>query len=324
MGITARGRRLRRLGGLCALGVLVGATAAAPAPAAVAPTDALDRVLAILAPSHANRSTPGAAAASKHELTLALRDLAAGLAGLTPARRSAAERLLARPTGKAVEGWGPAYTVPEARLCDANLCIHWVESTDDAPPGADGDPGTVPEWARTTLAVFQQVWATEVDAMGYRAPKTDSLSPENGGDGRLDVYLADVGDTVYRLLRERRPRCPALLSLGLLRGGRRLRPHSVPWPDERARRARGDRGARVLPRRPVLVRLPRGHVAHGGHGCVDRGRGVRRRERQPPVPEREPALTLDDPARPQLRSVPLRRLDLLALPVRDIRLRPRA
>lgn len=197
MGITAGGRRLRRLGGLCALGVLVGATAAAPTPAAVAPTDALDQVLAILAPDHANRSTLGAATASKHELTLALRDLAAGLAGLTPVRRSAAERLLARPTGKAVEGWGPAYTVAEARLCDANLCIHWVESTDDAPPGSDGDPGTVPEWARTTLAVFQQVWATEVDAMGYRAPKTDAHSPDNGGDGRLDVYLADVGDTVY-------------------------------------------------------------------------------------------------------------------------------
>ena len=197
MGITARGRRMRRLGGLCALGVLVGAAAAAPVPAAVAPAVALDRALEILAPDHANRSTPVAASATKHELTLALRDLAAGLDGLTPARRSVAARLLARPTGKAVEGWGPAYTVPEARLCDANLCIHWVESTADAPPGADGDPGTVPEWARTTLEVFQQVWATEVDAMGYRAPKTDSLSPENGGDGRLDVYLADVGDTVF-------------------------------------------------------------------------------------------------------------------------------
>jgi len=197
MGSTARVRRLRRLGGLCALGALVVAAAAAPAPAAVAPTDALDRALAILAPNHANRSTRGASSAGKHELTLALRDLAAGLAGLTPARRSAAVRLLARPTGKAVEAWGPAYTVPEVRLCDANLCIHWVESTGDAPPGADGDPGTVPEWARTTLGVFQQVWATEVEAMGYRAPKTDALSPENGGDGRLDVYLADVGDTVY-------------------------------------------------------------------------------------------------------------------------------
>ena len=197
MGSTAGGRRLRRLGCLCALGALVVAAAAAPAPAAAAPNDALDRVLAVLAPDHANRSVPGATSADKHELTLALRDLAAGLAGLAPARRSAAERLLARPSGKAVEGWGPAYTVPEARLCDANLCIHWVESTDDAPPGADGDPGTVPEWARTTLAVFQHVWATEVDAMGYRAPKTDSLSQENGGDGRLDVYLADVGDTVF-------------------------------------------------------------------------------------------------------------------------------
>src|SRR5215204_3412737 len=66
MGITARGRRLRRLGGLCALGVLVGAAAAAPAPAAVPPSDALDRALAILAPEHANRSVPGMAGAGKH------------------------------------------------------------------------------------------------------------------------------------------------------------------------------------------------------------------------------------------------------------------
>jgi len=198
MGSTAGARRLRcRLGGLCALGALVVATAATPAPAAMAPTDALDRALAILAPNHSTRFTRGVTSADKHELTLALRDLRAGLARLSPARRSIAARLLARPTGEAIEDWGPAYTVPDTRLCDANLCIHWVESTDDAPPGADGDPATVPEWARTTLGAFQQVWAAEVDAMGYRAPKTDALSPENGGDGRLDVYLADVGDTVY-------------------------------------------------------------------------------------------------------------------------------
>ena len=87
MGITAGGRRLRRLGGLCVLGVLVGEAAAAPEHAAEAPNDALDRVLAILAPDHAIRSIPGAATASQHELSLVLRDLTDGLAGLTPARR---------------------------------------------------------------------------------------------------------------------------------------------------------------------------------------------------------------------------------------------
>jgi hypothetical protein len=197
LGGTERSRRLRWLGSLCALGALVVAAAPGPATAAASPTDALDRALGILAPNRATSFMRTAASAGNHELTLALRDLAAGLDDLTPARRAAATRLLARPTGKAVDGWGPAYMVPEARLCDANLCIHWVESTDDAPPGADGDLGTVPHWARTTFGVFQQVWATEVDAMGYRTPKTDALSRENGGDGRLDVYLADVGDTVY-------------------------------------------------------------------------------------------------------------------------------
>lgn len=33
--------------------------------------------------------------------------------------------------------------------------------------------------------------------LGYRAPKQDSSSASKKGDGRLDVYLADVGDSVY-------------------------------------------------------------------------------------------------------------------------------
>ena len=38
-------------------------------------------------------------------------------------------------------------------------------------------------------------------------------------------------------------------------------------------------GARVLPRGAVRLRLARGPLVHGGHGGLDRGRGVRRRER---------------------------------------------
>ena len=41
--------------------------------------------------------------------------------------------------------------------------------------------------------MFAQTWATEIGELGYRAPLSDLDSFENGGDGRLDIYLADVG-----------------------------------------------------------------------------------------------------------------------------------
>jgi hypothetical protein len=34
----------------------------------------------------------------------------------------------------------------------------------------------------------------EVGELGYRAPLSDSTSPSNGGEGRLDIYLANLGD----------------------------------------------------------------------------------------------------------------------------------
>ena len=40
--------------------------------------------------------------------------------------------------------------------------------------------------------MFEQVWAKEIDGLGYRPPLSDLDTVENGGDARLDVYLADV------------------------------------------------------------------------------------------------------------------------------------
>ncbi len=76
--------------------------------------------------------------------------------------------------------------------------MHWVAQSDDAPPLADRDGDGVPDWVQTTRHVFDHVWATEVGAMRYRRPMDDSSSPDHGPDGRLDVYLSDVGsDGLY-------------------------------------------------------------------------------------------------------------------------------
>ena len=130
------------------------------------------------------------------QATFVLRDLALRLADLSPAERSRAERLLARPTDGAADPDGQGYSVSEATpVCTAaEFCIHYVGSTVDAPPPSDADADLVPDWVEAAAGVVAQVWASEVTAFGYRAPLADATSPNNGGDGRLDIYLANLGD----------------------------------------------------------------------------------------------------------------------------------
>jgi hypothetical protein len=115
-----------------------------------------------------------------HEATMIMRDLAARRSELAAGGRARAKELLARPAAV-------------ARACGEGLCVHWSESGADAPPGADGDPATVPAWVETTRAVFDHVWAQEIGRLGYRAPLSDAASEVNGGDAKIDVYLADIG-----------------------------------------------------------------------------------------------------------------------------------
>jgi hypothetical protein len=115
------------------------------------------------------------------DATLALRDLAQALPSLGPAERRQATAMLARPTDPH-DHFGDSYRAPAKRACSPNICMHWVSRTSDAPPSR--------AWVSTTMDVMKQVWAREVGAMNYRRPLRDG---HRGGDGRLDVYLKDVG-----------------------------------------------------------------------------------------------------------------------------------
>lgn len=115
------------------------------------------------------------------DATLALRDLAQALPSLGPAERRRATAMLARPTDPH-DQFGDSYRAPAKRACSPNICMHWVTRTTDAPPSR--------AWVSTTMDVMKQVWAREVGAMNYRRPLRDG---DRGGDGRLDVYLKDVG-----------------------------------------------------------------------------------------------------------------------------------
>jgi hypothetical protein len=56
----------------------------------------------------------------------------------------------------------------------------------------DGNVLTVPAWVRTTSDTMEHVYAAEVGRLGYLPPRSDAAGTVDG-DGRVDVYLADLG-----------------------------------------------------------------------------------------------------------------------------------
>ena len=82
---------------------------------------------------------------------------------------------------------------PRSPQCSTHVCIHWTVQGADAPPlvGAAGDG--IPDQVDETLAAADASWQTIVGRLGFRAPLADTRSRFDGGNRKLDVYLADVG-----------------------------------------------------------------------------------------------------------------------------------
>jgi hypothetical protein len=209
-------RLLVLLASVCAFVVATSAAAAQggplPAPARVADDAlarafergalseaeyALERARSLFRLEAVRREFGAVARPDPHAATFILRDLAFRVRDLSGSERREAEAILARPND---DDWPPdqePHYAPDAipaMHCDDNMCLHWDENagSGDAPPEADGDPGTVPPWATTTMGVFQNVWTKEVDTFGYREPRPDADS-DPSGDPRLDIYLLDLG-----------------------------------------------------------------------------------------------------------------------------------
>jgi len=139
----------------------------------------------------------GPVAPSGADATMILRDLAVRLDGLAPSDRKTAHAVLARPSDS-VDPLGNAWTVPEAGAspdCGPDVCIHWASGTGgDAPDATDTTPANgIPDYVDQALAVAENVWSTEVGTMGYRAPLSDATSTNHGPDGKLDIYLTNLG-----------------------------------------------------------------------------------------------------------------------------------
>ena len=168
---------------VAALSMSVSVLAAAPStaaddtsPAAPSTPGALDRARDVLA------GVPAARTGAHPSATLALRDLFVALPSLGAAERKEAQGLLARPTQGPNDPNDDGYTVESRRTCSKRICLHWVPSTNDAPPSR--------AWVDRNLAVMKRTWAREVGKLGYRRPVKDG---SRGGNDKFDVYLKDVG-----------------------------------------------------------------------------------------------------------------------------------
>ena len=168
------------LSGLGLSGPLPATASGGPEPGAPTPAEqALATVQGLLGPvtSHARVATGG-----RPEASLAMRDLFAALPRLDSADRRTARGYLARPTDGTADPLGDGYTVPARKKCRDHICLHWVPTTADAPPGEG--------WVTTNLRLMNKVWRTEVGKLGYRAPIGDR---QRGGNGKFDVYLKELG-----------------------------------------------------------------------------------------------------------------------------------
>jgi hypothetical protein len=129
------------------------------------------------------------------ELTLALRDLALRKDALPAAEQARASTYLSRPTANPSRCPDfSCYTTKKVhRICSATICVHFVRLADDAKngvPDRDRNGNHKPDYAERVLATMTRVQQKYVDA-GYRRPLSDGT---RGGDGRPDVYLAQIGN----------------------------------------------------------------------------------------------------------------------------------
>jgi Family of unknown function (DUF6055) len=88
---------------------------------------------------------------------------------------------------------------PESPACTPHFCIHWVAEGRDAPiltdlNGIDDGDG-VPDFIEQVQQVAEHVYEVENVRLGWRDPRSDGH--EGGANGKTDVYLAQIGGSLF-------------------------------------------------------------------------------------------------------------------------------
>jgi hypothetical protein len=80
-----------------------------------------------------------------------------------------------------------------------HFLLHFTRQGPNAVPPADADASGVPDFVEQAAETYDEVVA-KYDGLGFLAPLSDEGLPDNGGDGRFDVYFVDFagqGDGHY-------------------------------------------------------------------------------------------------------------------------------
>ncbi|NOY65378.1 MAG: hypothetical protein GXO97_08300 [Nitrospirae bacterium] len=107
------------------------------------------------------------------------------------------EFILYRPTDtNDPDYYGDDITVLTYDSPGGHFKIHYTEDNKngDAVYGYDGDPSTIPQYVTNLATYLDNAWDQIITTMGYTPPPDDGTL---GGDGRLDVYLLDLGAYGY-------------------------------------------------------------------------------------------------------------------------------
>ncbi len=150
--------------------------------------------------AQAKRLIEGRGDRTGREVSLALRELAIRLPALGGPERREARALLARPTDITVGGaldensYAPGTTVRQHCPATSRFCVHWVETTDDAPSLADAngvdDGDGVPDYVELVAGELARSDALETGNLGWRPPKSDGTV--GGGIDRTDAYVKEL------------------------------------------------------------------------------------------------------------------------------------
>jgi hypothetical protein len=152
---------------------------------------------------HAEAVVDGRGPRRGTDLTPLLRDVALKLPSMSAHDKARARKLLARPTDNphGSSAGEPNFTVPEQPpYCTKHFCIHWVTTTEDAPPLTDADHNDRPDYVDQTAATFEHVYQVENVQLGWRTPKPDGtlgcahVPPGTACANKTDVYLKELGD----------------------------------------------------------------------------------------------------------------------------------